>query len=240
VKEFSGLNRNKAGGIFVATLATMFVAVSFVAGTAVNPQSANAQQTTQKAGQKKVKRQFGPGQNALPKGVRQPARRQLQQARQPQQPGADIISKHGKWVVQCDKAVPAANGAPAKKRACAMVQTAHHEKNKQIGLTLIFARLKQDKKTVTMMRIMAPISVYLPTGVALEVDGSAAGRVPFTRCLPQTCMAFAQVRKETLTKMKKGSKGKFLIYEAPGIGIPINLDLTGFTAALESLDKTAQ
>ena len=121
-----------------------------------------------------------------------------------------------------------------------MVQTAFHEKNKQIGVTLIFARLKQGKEDVTMMRIMAPISVYLPTGIALEVDGSAAGRVPFTRCLPQTCMAFAQVRKETLAKMKKGSKGKFLIYEAPGIGIPINLDLTGFTAALDSLDKTSK
>ncbi|HFC05481.1 MAG TPA: hypothetical protein ENJ55_07215 [Rhizobiales bacterium] len=150
---------------------------------------------------------------------------------------AETIGKFGKWVVQCDAVKKPADGSPPPKRACAMVQVALNAKNKKIGLTLILARLKQGKETATMMRIMAPISVYLPTGVALEVDGAAAGRVPFTRCLPQTCMAFAQVRKETLAKMKKGKKGKFLIYEAPGIGIPIDLDLTGFSSALKSLDK---
>jgi len=212
-----------SGRLFIAAL----VAGSFI--TAMGLDTAQAQQ--------KQKRKFGPGQNALPKGVRPPAQRAVR-PRQQKKPPAEIIAKHGKWVIQCDPKKPVVAGKAPAKRACAMIQTALHEKNKQIGLTLILARGKQGKDVATMMRIMAPISVYLPTGVALEIDGSAAGRVPFTRCLPQTCMAFAQVRKETLAKMKKGSKGKFLIYEAPGIGIPLNLDLTGFTAALETLDKT--
>ena len=225
MKQISGSKVIKTGKFFLALL----VAGSFFAGPASITGADSAQ------AQEKQKRKFGPGQNAVPKGVRPQTRRQLPR-RQPQQPTAEIISKHGKWVIQCDKQKSGAKG----KRACALIQTALNKDNKKVGLTLILARSKQGKEVATMMRIMAPISVYLPTGVALEVDGAAAGRVPFTRCLPQTCMAFAQVRKETLAKMKKGSKGKFLIYEAPGIGIPLDLDLSGFTAALAALDKTQE
>ena len=225
MKQVSGSTIIKTGKFFLALL----VAGSFVTGTGVSIDAGSAQ------AQEKKKRKFGPGQNALPKGVRPQGQRPAPQ-KQPQKPATKIVSKHGKWVIQCDIQKPGAKGKPA----CALIQTAVNKDNKRIGLTLVLARGKQGKEVATMMRIMAPISVYLPTGVALEVDGSAAGRVPFTRCLPQTCMAFAQVRKETLAKMKKGSKGKFLIYEAPGIGIPLDLDLSGFTAALKALDKTQE
>ena len=38
-----------------------------------------------------------------------------------------------------------------------------------------------------MMRVMAPIGVYLPTGVALEVDGGAVAAC----LLPGACRRFA-------------------------------------------------
>ncbi len=79
--------------------------------------------------------------------------------------------------------------------------------------------------------------MFLPTGIALEIDGEAVGRVPFTRCLPQTCMAFAEASPPTLAKMKKGNNAKFIIYEAPGLGIDMAVSLKGFTAALDELAK---
>lgn len=215
--------RKSVFGFIAKVAAATLIAFSFAAG------SAYAQQ--------KAKRKFGPGQNAAPVGVRPPAQRAVPR---PQPPKRDIIATHGKWIVQCDPKKPAKAGAKESKRACAIIQTVVHEKNKAIGLTLVLARGKQGKDIATIVNIFAPIGVYLPTGIALEVDGAAAGRVPFTRCTPQSCLAFAQFRKETLAKMKKGSKGKFLIYEAPGIGIPLNLDLTGFTAAIKDLDKVQQ
>lgn len=179
--------------------------------------------------QEKSKRKFGPGQNTNPLGIRRPAPRQ-----QPKAPPPQIMSKHGKWVVQCDARKP----SNAKKpRNCAMVQVARHKTNKNVAVSLIIGRVTQGGKTATMMRVLAPIGVFLPTGIALEVDGQAVGRVPFTRCLPQVCMAFAEARKQTLAKMKKGKKAKFLIYQAPGVGIPLELDLSGFTAALDALAK---
>ena len=227
MKQISGSKLTQTGRLVLSLL----IAGCFLTGAGTGVQTSTAQ------AQEKQKRKFGPGQNSAPKGVRRQIQRQRQPGpKQPQRPVSKIVSKHGKWVIQCDVKKAGAKGKPA----CALIQTAVNKKNPKIGLTLILARGKQGKDVATMMRIMAPISVYLPTGVALEVDGAAAGRVPFTRCLPQTCMAFAQVRKETLTKMKKGKKGKFLIYEAPGIGIPLDLDLKGFSAALKALDKTQE
>lgn len=179
--------------------------------------------------QEAPKRKFGPGQNTNPLGIRRGPRQP-----QPKGPPPEVISKHGKWVVQCDGRKP----ADAKKpRNCAMVQVAHNQKNPKIAVSLIIGRVTQGSKTAIMMRVLAPIGVFLPTGIALEVDGQAVGRVPFTRCLPQVCMAFAEARKQTLDKMKKGAKAKFLIYQAPGVGVPLDLDLAGFTASLDSLAK---
>ena len=112
--------------------------------------------------------------------------------------------------------------------------TAHAEKN-QIRLNLILLSSQQGDKKVTMMRVMAPIGVYLPTGLALEIDGEAVGRVPFTRCLPQFCMANAEATPPTLEKMKKGAAANFIITEAPGINYSLRISLNGFTAGLKEL-----
>jgi invasion protein IalB len=118
-----------------------------------------------------------------------------------------------------------------------MIQTARSDKNPKVGLTLVLVKGQQNGKAITMMRIMAPVGVYLPTGVALEVDGGAVGRVPFTRCLPQVCIAFAEATRDTLDKLKKGSAANFIIYEAPGLGLPLKISLNGFSAAYGALDN---
>ena len=117
-----------------------------------------------------------------------------------------------------------------------MVQVTRSEKNEKVGMSLVIVRAKQGDKDVIMMRIMAPIGVYLPTGVALEVDGAAIGRVPFTRCRPQICEALAEASVDTLAKMKKGTAANFIVYEAPGLGIPLKISLEGFSAALDNLN----
>jgi invasion protein IalB len=118
-----------------------------------------------------------------------------------------------------------------------MVQSTKSEKNAKVVLSLIIGKMKQGDKDVTMMRVMAPIGVFLPTGVALEIDGAAVGRVPFTRCAPQLCMAIAEASPETLVKLKKGNAANFIIYEAPGVGLPMAISLKGFSDALANLDK---
>ncbi len=138
--------------------------------------------------------------------------------------------------MQCEVGQQAAEGE-ASKRQCGMIQTTVSEKNPKANLTLVMVRTQAGDKQQINMRVIAPIGVFLPTGVALEIDGNAVGRVPFTRCMPQVCMAFAEASPDTLTKMKKGKEANFIIYEAPGIGLPMKLSLGGFSAALAELEK---
>ena len=176
-------------------------------------------------------------------------------------PGAEVIARHGKWQVQCtdiptgpppqqgaaqsgssgkgDKNA-SGQGAAAKPktvRQCGMLQNTASTERKGISLTLVMGTAKQDKKIVTMMRILVPVGVYLPLGIALEIDGEAVGRVPFIRCLPQICTAFAEATAKTMTKMRKGANANFIIYEAPGVGITLPVSLQGFTAAYKDLLK---
>jgi invasion protein IalB len=124
------------------------------------------------------------------------------------------------------------------RRLCGMVQSVRSEKHPQIGLTIYFSRTKQGDKTQTQMRVMAPIGVFLPTGVGLEIDGVALkSRVQFSNCLPQICLARAEATPETLDKLMKGSVANFFIWEGPGSGIPLKVSLKGFGKALEALDQ---
>ncbi len=168
-------------------------------------------------------KQFGPRANAKP--AREAA------------PAAEVVATHGAWKIQCETAKTASAEGQAPARQCGMIQGTQNEKNPKAGLTLVIVKAKQADKDVTMMRVMAPIGVFLPTGVALEIDGAAVGRVPFTRCMPQICIAFAEASPETLVKLKKGTEANFIVYEAPGIGLPMKLSLDGFSAGLEALGK---
>lgn len=150
-------------------------------------------------------------------------------------PKVEVIATHGAWKIQCETG--AAAEGQQQPRSCGMVQAAQNEKNPKATLTLVLVKSKQAEKVTTMMRVVTPIGVFLPTGVALEIDGAAVGRVPFTRCMPQVCMAFAEASEETLAKMKKGNSANFIIYEAPGLGLPMKLSLEGFSKALAELDS---
>jgi invasion protein IalB len=186
------------------------------------PVSAFAQ-TQQPAPKQKT---FGPRVNAAKPG--QPAAA----------PTAETVATHGAWKIQCS-VVPAsaANGEQAGKKACGMIQLTHSEKNDKIVLSLIVQKTKKGDNEQTTMRVLVPIGVYLPTGVALEIDGTAVGRAPFVRCRPQICEAFAEVSPESLAKMKKGTAANFILYEAPGLGIPMKISLEGFSAALDNLSS---
>jgi invasion protein IalB len=190
------------------------------------------QQPQQQQEQAPQRNNFGPRNPQAPRSGAGP-RAQGQQG-----PAPEVVSTHGDWKIQCEAAGKQnADGQTPPDKQCAMVQTSRSEKNAKLGLTTVFVRTKQNGKETTMMRILAPIGVYLPTGVALEIDGGAVGRIPFMRCLPKICVAFGEAGAPTLDKFRKGSAANFIIYEAPGIGMPIKISLNGFAAAYTALGK---
>jgi invasion protein IalB len=113
-----------------------------------------------------------------------------------------------------------------------------NEKIQELGLTVIVNRSKASGKSTTLMRVLAPIGVFLPTGIPVEIDGAALpNRLQYTQCAPRICEALGDFSEETLAKFRKGNKSTFYIYAKAGSGIPMNVSLDGFGAALAALDK---
>ncbi len=153
-------------------------------------------------------------------------------AGQPAPPAVENVAKHGEWQVQCS---PAQGDQP---KSCGMIQVGKNDKNPNIGLSLIINRVKQGDKAQVLMRALVPIGVYLPTGVAMEIDGAALeGRMVFTRCNPQACEGFGEASDASLKKFMKGKIATFYIYDRPGNGYPIKFPLEGFAEGLADLAK---
>jgi invasion protein IalB len=149
------------------------------------------------------------------------------------------IATHGSWAVECSEVqIPEGQPKPPVTKSCGMVQTSKNEKIDSLAITVIVNQVKSGEKTVTVMRVLAPIGVFLPTGIPVEIDGAALpNRLQFTQCAPRVCEAMGEFSEETLTKFKKGDKSTFYIYAKAGSGIPMNVSLDGFGAAVAELAK---
>ena len=153
-------------------------------------------------------------------------------------PQVETLATHGQWQIQCSEVPPAAAGQPSPGKSCGMTQVVKSDKSENIGMSLIINRVKQNGKKITMMRALVPVGVYLPTGVAMEIDGAALeGRMSFTRCNPRACEGFGEASDTTMKKFMKGKVATFYIYDRPGNGFPLKVKLEGFAQGIADLDK---
>ncbi len=167
-----------------------------------------------------------------------PRKKALDQKAAAEAPKAEVISTHGKWQLQCTDVGAAADENSAGGKNCGIIQNVISEKNENIAISLIVSKVKRGDKSSTFFRVFAPIGVYLPTGIPVEIDGAALpNRMQFTRCLPRVCEGFAEASPESLNKFKKGNAATFFIYDRPGNGFPMKVSLEGFGAALAALNK---
>ncbi len=164
----------------------------------------------------------------------------------PRKPLAEVIAEYGIWRVKCEQPpAPAKGGAKAGKKVCYVQATQRDPKLKNVTLSIFIFKIKgkgPDGKvrSVYMIDMRAPLGVYLPTGIGLEIDGKPVSRAPFLSCNPIFCDSMAETRKETIDRLKKGKKAKFIYYAAPGRGLPLVFDLKGFSAAMKKLDEVSK
>ncbi len=167
-----------------------------------------------------------------------PRKKALDQKAATEAPKAEVISTHGKWQLQCTEVGAGADENAGGGRNCGIIQNVKSDKNENIAISLIVSKVKRGDKSSTFFRVFAPIGVYLPTGIPVEIDGAALpNRMQFTRCLPRVCEGFAEASPESLNKFKKGNAATFFIYDRPGNGFPMKVSLEGFGAALAALNK---
>jgi invasion protein IalB len=138
-----------------------------------------------------------------------------------------VKSVHGDWQVRCD-------GPPGdQENQCALVQSVTAEDRPDVGLTIVVVKTAGHKST--LLRVLAPMGVMLPSGLGLKIDEVDVGRVGFVRCLPNGCVAEVVMDDNLLEKLRGGQTATFIIFLAPeeGLGFPINLK--GFAEGVDSL-----
>jgi invasion protein IalB len=184
------------------------------------------------------------------------------QQQEVQVPETYVAGTHGAWTVRCAGADPNAAGdqtsqsddgkgdladeetateqtsetqAPTRPN-CVMVQIAKHAEQADLGISIIVVRQKINDEVVSQMRITTPISVFLPAGVGLEIDGTAIGRLPYEVCSPAgVCVATVFVDADLEDKLKRGGAAQFFLKDVRGTDGLFALSLSGFTAAFEQL-----
>ena len=183
-----------------------------------------------------------------------------QTTQQPQQPQLVDKGKHGDWTIRCTQAqteTPTTDNTTGKSDLqptpttdddttadtqvaaaprCVMIQIARHPTQQNFGLSVLVVKQTVQEKTVTQLRITAPLGVYLPFGVGVEIDGAAIGRLGYEVCAPPgVCTATTFMDEELVSKFKSGGASKLYIKDIRGRDSVFDLSLKGFTKAFEEL-----
>lgn len=163
-----------------------------------------------------------------------------------------IRSKHGDWAIRCEKIrlpekiakqiekvqgkkLPAAKDGVVAFEQCTAVQAAKSPKMKKLELAMVVAKTTQGGKQVTVMQILAPLGVFLPTGAVIGVDGKGLARMEFRICSPIGCLAQAPMKTDIVAKFQKGSKANVVVYLGPGDSFGVPVSLKGFSKAYATL-----
>jgi invasion protein IalB len=138
-----------------------------------------------------------------------------------------VKSVHGDWQIRCD--LPPG----AQSEQCALIQSVTAEDRANVGLSVIVLKTA-DQKT-RLLRVLAPLGVYLPSGLGLRIDQADIGRAGFVRCLPNGCVAEVVMDDNLIQQLRAGQSATFIIFQTPEEGIGIPLGLKGFGDGYDKL-----
>ncbi len=140
---------------------------------------------------------------------------------------APVRTKFDAWELRCE--TPAGETA----EQCAITQTVKAEDAANVNLGVMIAKPKDAKNGV--LRVIAPMSVFLLNGVSLKVDQTDIGRAAFFRCAPSGCLADMMIDDKLIEQLKNGKIATLVIYLTPYEGIRHLFMLKGFKEAYEKL-----
>lgn len=83
--------------------------------------------------------------------------------------------------------------------------------------------------------IIAPLGVVLPAGIAVSVDGTPTGKIPFVRCIQQGCIGQFAFQDNVFNAWKGGVQATVTVVRGNNTEVALPLSLSGFTAATDAL-----
>ena len=105
----------------------------------------------------------------------------------------------------------------------------------QTGQLLTAVNLIQitGKQNRALFQVAVPTGRVIPAGIAMQVDGGEAQRIPYSICLPDRCIAEAPLTNELVAAFKAGGAMTLTSVNFQNQPNPINVTLQGFTAAFD-------
>lgn len=143
------------------------------------------------------------------------------------EPESQRKGKFGDWELRCD------TPPGASKEQCALLQSVAADDRPNINLVVITLKTADGKSR--LLRVIAPLGILLPNGLALKIDQTDIGRAGFVRCLPTGCVAEVIMEDKLLEQLRTGKTATFIIYQTPEEGIGIPMALGGFAQGFDAL-----
>jgi invasion protein IalB len=84
-----------------------------------------------------------------------------------------------------------------------------------------------------IFQIAVPSGRFIPSGVAVSIDGTKANKLPYSICLPSRCMAEVPLSAGLIKALKKGGELTLTSTNFQNKKSPIKVSLNGFTAAFD-------
>jgi invasion protein IalB len=136
------------------------------------------------------------------------------------------------WIVRCET-----RQGPPPRKSCEMVQFT--QVKGQPGVLTQIAIGQPVKGQPIKLVIQVPISVWLPTGVKLLANSKdPAITANYRWCVPTACMAFAEIKDDTIRKFKAAAApGKLEFKDVKQKDIALPVSFKGFSSAFDALSK---
>jgi invasion protein IalB len=137
----------------------------------------------------------------------------------------------GAWEVRCTP----------DQRNCFMYQLASDAQNNPVAEVSLL-KLPENGDAVAGVTMVTPLGTQLTTGIALQIDNGEGRQYPFNWCSQVGCFARFGLTQQTINAMKRGKSSTITLASvaAPETPLKLNLSLTGFTAAFDSLEGPAK
>lgn len=98
------------------------------------------------------------------------------------------------------------------------------------GVSLIQISGNVDRR---VFQVTVPTGRMVPPGIGMQIDGGQTRKLDYVICLPDRCIAEAPLNDEFVANLKRGGQLTLTSVNFQNQQNPINISLSGFTAAFD-------
>ena len=155
------------------------------------------------------------------------------EAQQTENTGPYVRETHGAWEVRCVKL--------ADNETCTLYQLLK-DKNDISVAEINVEVLPLGNQASAGITLITPLGTSLAAQLGWHIDDEKIRQYPYGWCEQSGCVARFGLTEEDVTSMKKGANGKVYVVSiaTPNEPFELNLSLTGFTAAWNSVPQPTQ